>query len=128
MGDKCLPAADLRRVVGFARTNGALDIGFYLVTLDNKNNIQVMAADHLKSGNSYKTLSNKSKDEGGNIKMKHIAYYNDGLTAYDEESYTWNVKVDFIDQFFSAEGRAKVDPITDLTSNNMGPVALRSDE
>lgn len=130
VGDRCLPGPNLRSIVPFAVLSAARDqIEFRLLVLTQESSIQVLEGDDIRATNTFRTLTNISQlDESKKINWKSLAYWNDRVIAVDHDNNTWNLKMNFADNNFTAADKfALSSPISELTATDVGPVGVQPD-
>ena len=129
VGDTCLPTANARSVLPFARLVGK-DIRFHLVVLSDDGRLLALDCDLAATGNTWSALKNNSDAKNAAalaLKVQQAAYWNGNIVAYDDASNTWNLDVDFDAHTFTAADQTPVDALLELTATDIGPVAVKKD-
>ncbi|TFK60264.1 hypothetical protein BDN72DRAFT_779629, partial [Pluteus cervinus] len=129
MGD-CLPAANLTGVVPFSILSAdRTQIAFQLVTLAVDGSISWLTSDQLTPQSKWETMKYKAASGGptASPKFTKIAYWNNNIVGIDDASNSWNINVSFQNGTFNVSDQFKIDPVTEFTATDAGPVGLRAD-
>lgn len=130
VGDQALPADDLIAVMPYTVLSADRSaIEFHLVLLNRDSTLQVLTGDSIKDTNEFANLSFKASQKvPSRPQWQLMTYWNDQLVGYDNEQNFWNLKPDFGGRSYTASDKTKlVEPISELTATEQGPVAIRAD-
>ncbi|TFK65407.1 hypothetical protein BDN72DRAFT_880966 [Pluteus cervinus] len=105
------------------------ELDFQLVTLAIDGTLSYLTSDQLTPQGSWATLAYKAKSGGPatSPKFTKIAYWNNTIVGIDDASSTWSITVDWVNATYSATDSFKIEPVTEYTATDAGPVGLRSD-
>jgi hypothetical protein len=129
VGDNCLPTANARNVIPFARLVGK-DIRFHLVVLGQDGRLLALNGDLAGSNNTFSELKNASDEKSKAaraLKIQKAAYWNGNIVALDDANNTWNLDADFDASTFTAADQMAVEPLFELTATDIGPVGVKKD-
>ncbi|KAM3066387.1 hypothetical protein ACMFMG_003106 [Clarireedia jacksonii] len=129
IGDKCLPTANARNIIPFARMVGK-DIRFHLVVLEQDGRLLTLNGDLAGSNNTFSELKNASyekKTAARALKIQNVAYWNGKIVALDDANNTWNLDADFDARTFIAADQVAVEPLFEMTATDIGPVGVKKD-
>ncbi|KAF5019941.1 hypothetical protein F66182_8038 [Fusarium sp. NRRL 66182] len=129
VGDKVLPDEKLLSIVPSVEwTEGGEQKAFHLVTLNSDGAIQVMDGEDLGSQPGFSTIQNVSDTaQNKRVKFQKIAYYNNKFVGYDHSACTWNISPDFNSKTFVVADQYKVEPLSELTATDAGPIDVQKD-
>jgi len=128
--ENVLPAVELAGIIPFAVLSADREsIEFHLVLLKTDGTLLVLAGDSLAPESTYNTLHYAISDgsPATSPKWNKIAYWNNQVVAVDGESKAWNLQPNFADSTYTASDSESIEPVTEFTANDGGPVGLRSD-
>lgn len=130
VGDSVFNASDLAGVVPFAVLSADhQQIAFQLVILASNGTLSYLTSDVIGPGAKYRTLDYQTSEDSPPTPptFKHIAYCDGHIVAVDDKSNSWNVTPKWDKGIYTISDEAPIDPITQFTANDVGPVGLRSD-
>lgn len=130
IGDTALPAANLRDVVPFAVLSADRNTyAFNLVILNQDGSAQVLMRDDLYAENKWSTLTYTKGDNNPDQppKWSRMAYWNNTILALDDSSNMWSLEVDFDKSTYKIGEKTAINPTTEFTATDLGPVVLRAD-
>ncbi|KAI0548375.1 hypothetical protein F4679DRAFT_596813 [Xylaria curta] len=128
IGDRALPTANLRSIIPYAvLATGRNQIDFRLLVLQHDGSIQLLESDDIYAYNSWHTISSKHGTESAQREPNwtHMAYWNDSIVAVDDQNNTWSLKVDFDQSVYTIGDKTPIEPTTELTATDIGPVAVQ---
>ncbi|TFK59926.1 hypothetical protein BDN72DRAFT_725646, partial [Pluteus cervinus] len=129
IGD-CLPSPNFAGVVPFAVLSADRDqIAFQLVTLAVDGTISWMISDQLTPQSDWSVMTYTAASGGPATppKFTKIAYWNNVIVGIDDASNSWNINVSFQNGTFNVTDQFPIDPVTEFTATDVGPVGLRDD-
>jgi len=131
IGDEVLPENGALSILPFVQLSADKEkISSYLMILDSDANICVLEGDALSAQNTFKPLSLASKPKGVLTapKWTKLVYFNSLILGYDDSHRLWELTPDFITQRFNLnEAGVEIEPTTELTATDVGPVVVRND-
>ncbi|KAL6228873.1 hypothetical protein BDW75DRAFT_246243 [Aspergillus navahoensis] len=125
IGDNVLLSGDIRSIIPFARLgDDGKTLYHKLLILRHDGTLQVLKGDNIYQTNTWDTLKYSGSQTP---KWTRMAYWNDMVLAVDDHNQMWNISVDFDKLTYKADDKTKIDPASEFTATEVGPVAARSD-
>ncbi|KAI1740295.1 hypothetical protein F4680DRAFT_465737 [Xylaria scruposa] len=128
IGDRALPAANLRSIVPYAvLAAGRNQIEFRLLALQHDGSIQLLENNDIYAYNSWHTISYKQGTESSQQQPNwtHMVYWNDSIVAVDDQNNTWTLQVDFDQSMYTISDKTPIEPTFEFTATDIGPVAVQ---
>ncbi|TFK63823.1 hypothetical protein BDN72DRAFT_775466 [Pluteus cervinus] len=129
MGD-CLPSPNFAGVVPFSVLSADRDqIVFQLISLAVDGTISWMTSDQLTPQSDWSVMTYAAASDGpaASPKFIKIAYWNNAVIGIDDASNSWNINVSFQNGTFNVTDQSPIDPVTEFTATDAGPIGLRDD-
>ncbi|KAI1496683.1 hypothetical protein F5X99DRAFT_424351 [Biscogniauxia marginata] len=130
IGDKVLAAANLCSVVPFAVLSADRNqADFHLLILQQDGSIKMLSGDDIYPSNSWDTISYQKGDDGPAHapNWTRMAYWNNSVVAVDDQNNTWTLYVDFKQGTYTIGDKTPIQPTTEFTATDIGPVAVQAD-
>ena len=130
IGDNAFPGGDIKDVIPFAVLSADRNvIDFKLLILKQDGSIQVLTKDDIYESNSWSTLSYSKVSDAPAAppKWTRCCYWNNTVIALDDQNNIWNLNVKFESGTYTISEKTQIDPTSELTATDIGPVVVHSD-
>ena len=130
IGTSALPSDNLLDIVPFSVLSAdRTQIAFQLVVLGADSSIRMLTSDSLSDTSEWPTMQYKQTGSSPAVvpAWTRMSYWNNKIVAVDQASNSWNITPDFSAQTFVISDQAKIEPVTEFTASDIGPIGVRSD-
>ncbi|KAF8654625.1 hypothetical protein AX16_003506 [Volvariella volvacea WC 439] len=129
-GETVLPSNNPIAVVPFAVLSADRNqIAFHLFVLEADNTLKRLTTDSLNNASKWEVFPHQAKSGGPSTSptFKKLAYWNNHFVGVDTNSNIWDVELDWNSGTYFVKDQQAIDPVTEFTATEVGPVGLRSD-